>query len=98
MNWGEVDHEGLYFDKDTDIKLNIMAYFRWDNLRDKCLFVKERIFVDYNTVFSCPAVELFDFCLDRERDIQSRNGFFNSKKPIPLDLLPPFDGVAKGSE
>ena len=98
MNWGEVNSEGMYFDKDTETKLNVMAYFRWDNRRNQCIFVKERVFVEYSYVFTCTATELFDFCIERERDIQSRNGFFNSEKPIPLDLLPPFDGVSKDFE
>jgi len=98
MEWGEVNSEGMYFDKDTETKLAIMAYFRWENRRDQYIFVKERVFVTYDKVFKVPAAELFDFISEREKDIQVRNGVFDKAKPIPRDLLQPFDDVSKDSE
>jgi len=96
--WGEVTNEGVYFNQDTDIKLSIMAYFRYENSRPECLFKKEKVFISYDMVFSITATELFDWALDREKDIQVRNGAFSRSKPLPRDSLLPFGDSSKESE
>ena len=109
MDWWEVNAEGMYFNGDTELKLNMLAYFKYCNHRPELKFQKERVCISYQFVFGNPADELFDLLHDRERDIQTRNGSYvhrgrsgslvcrKTKKPLDFDCVLPSVDSSTGS-